>query len=249
MDHKDTTSTYEPYFSYNHGMAIDEHQAFYHCRRQHTGRKDMPGTELLLSFVDLDFNPAVPRTETVFAHTLCTNRGLAEEVPAGAVLQIEQAAPLSNIVTLAKPTPQINPPMDGAALWRLISHLSLNYLSLADGEESINALREILRLYCVSSYSDTHQQINGLRQMSCRSVVRRIGQTAWKGFCRGKEITLQFDEEMYVGSSAFLLGAVLNRFFPLYASINTFTQLIIQSNQREGIWKKWQPMAGDQIVL
>lgn len=248
-DDRDTSMTFEPYFSFNHLMEEKDHRSFYFARRQGTGRKDLPGTEMFLSFVDLDFNPGIPPASTVFAHTLCTNRRLAEELPAGAVLQIERAAPLSSVYTLSKPTPQIDPPLEGPSLWRLISHLSLNYLSLSQGDESLKALREILRLYCFSDHPDTQHQISGIQEMSTRQVVRRVGSDAWRGFCRGIEITLVLDERLYVGSSAFLLASVLNRFFPLYVSINSFTQLIIKSKQKEGVWKKWEPMAGDQIIL
>jgi type VI secretion system protein ImpG len=85
--------------------------------------------------------------------------------------------------------------------------------------------------------------------MSCRRVTRRSGAEPWRGFCQGTEVTLTFDESLYVGSGAFLLGAVLNRFFPLYASINSFTELAIQSVQREGVWKRWKPMAGLQELV
>ena len=76
-----------------------------------------------------------------------------------------------------------------------------------------------------------------------------MGDAAWKGFCRGTEITRTFDETQYVGSSAFMLASVLNRFFALYASTNSFTQLVIQRDGREGEWKRWLPMAGAGVVL
>jgi type VI secretion system protein ImpG len=159
------------------------------------------------------------------------------------------AAPVSRIVCLVKPTPQISPPTDGSTLWRLISHLSMNYLSFTSGEEGLTALREILKLYCPSEHSATHQQIQGIREMSLRQSVQRMSQHSWRGFCRGTEVALTFDENAYVGGGAFLLASVLNRFFALYTSLNSFTQLVIKSQQREGVWKRWQPMAGDQTVL
>ena len=202
-----------------------------------------------ITFVDLDFRPRAVPGQTVYGHTFCTNRQLAEELPAGAVLQIEQQAPVGNVTVLFKPTFPIPPPLRGATLWRLISHLSLNYLSLSNAEESLDALREILKLYSFSHSSDTLQQINGISEMECKNVVRWVRSSAWRGICRGTEITLCFDERLYVGNNPFLLASVLNRFFPLYASVNSFTQLIITSIQREGIWKKWKPMVGEQIVL
>jgi len=85
--------------------------------------------------------------------------------------------------------------------------------------------------------------------MSTRRVLRRIGTDPWKGFCQGTEISLRFDESYYVGSSAFLLGSVLSNFFALYCAVNSFAQLVIYSNQREGEWKRWPPQAGLQALI
>lgn len=240
---------YEPFYSFNHHMAERGHKTYWHSRREPSLRKDVPGSEMLLTLVDLDFQPVHPAAETIYAHTLCTNRALAEQLMTGALLQTDVAAPVSRIVCLLKPTPQISPPTDGSTLWRLISHLSLNYLSFTSGEEGLKALREILKLYCPSEHSAAHQQIQGIREMALRPSVQRITQHSWRGFCRGTEVALTFDENAYVGGGAFLLASVLNRFFALYTSLNSFTQLVIKSQQREGVWKRWQPMAGDQTVL
>eukprot|EP01037_Dinobryon_pediforme_P017334 gene17334-17525_t len=69
--------------------------------------RDVPGTDIHLSFVDLEFNPSLPPHHIIYAQTLCTNRFLAEQVPTGAELQIEEAAPISRIVCLDKPVPQM----------------------------------------------------------------------------------------------------------------------------------------------
>ncbi len=71
----------------------------------------------------------------------------------------------------------------------------------------------------------------------------------WNGFCRGLEVTIEFDEEKYVGSGVFLFAAVLERFLGLYTSLNSFTQLIVKTQQREEILKRWPPRAGEQILL
>lgn len=240
---------YEPFYSFNHHMAERDHRAFWTARRVPALRRDMPGTEMVLSLVDLDFRPYLPPTETVYAHTLCTNRRLAEHVQAGDPLQTEAVAPIARIVCLTKPTRQLDPPTDGSTLWRLISHLSLNYLSFESGESALQGLREILKLYAVAESPQAYRQIEGIREMALEPVTERVGRDAWRGFCRGTQVTLTFDESYYVGGSAFLLGSVLNRFFALYASINSFTRLAIRSQQREGIWKKWPSMAGEQKVL
>jgi type VI secretion system protein ImpG len=248
----DTTQKLEPFYSYNHRMQAANHKAFWHARRVATARKDLRGTDLVLSFLDLDLKPSLPAMQTVYAHTLCTNRELARELPAGALMQIEQAAPLDPqrpIVCLEKPTAPLPPPAKGSTAWRLVSQLSLNHLSLSDGKDSLSALKEILRLYASPSNQVDQQLIDGITEMSCRRVVRHLGPESWRGFCRGTEITLTFDEDYYEGSGAFLFATVLNSFFASYAAMNSFTQLVVRSKQREGIWKQWRPMAGEQIVL
>jgi type VI secretion system protein ImpG len=238
-----------PFFSFNHPADSEEHQAFYYARRAPTGRKDMPGTDMFLSFVDLRFSPSQPAVQTVFAHTLCTNRDLAAQMPARARLQLEDSAPVKTVTCLLKPTAQITPPSGGAALWQLVSHLSLNHLSLIGGQESRDALREILRLYRMSPTSATENQILGIAGLSCRPKILQVGRDAWRGFVHGQEVTLEFDESMYVGHSALMMSAVLSRFFALYTSVNSFTQLVVRSRQRQEEWKRWPPLTGAQNLL
>ena len=90
----DTTQRLEPFYSYNHELETSDHKAFWHARRVPAQRKDLPGNEMVLSFLDLDLKPSFPPMQTVYAHTLCTNRNLACELPVGAVFQMEQHAPL-----------------------------------------------------------------------------------------------------------------------------------------------------------
>lgn len=245
---EDDSRVFQPFYSFDHDSQRADARAFWLARRQPTGRADLPGTDLMLSFLDLDFKPTRPPAQVVFAHTLCTNRGVAEQMPAGARMEIEVDAPLQGIVCLTKPTRQAAPPLGGQTLWRLVSHLSLNQLSL-DGEAGLAALREILRLYAVFDDATVTGQVAGLSGLSSGPVVRRIGGEAWRGFCRGTEIRLELDEERFVGSHPFLLASVLNRFFGLYAAVNSFTQLVLTSRQRNGIWKTWPPLAGDRPVL
>ena len=239
----------EPFYSFNHQSDQRGAQAFWFARRTASERQNIPGTEMFLSFVDLGFKASLPPSQTVFAHTLCTNRHSASGLPTGAELNVEEATPIARVYCVTKPTRQIDPPLSGMAYWRLVSHLSLNYLSLSDGQHSLKALQEILTLYTFVEEPSRQHQIMGIREMSTRKVIRRVGKEAWRGFVQGTEITLEFDETRYVGGSAFLMASVLNRYFALYTSINSFTQLVAKSAQREGIWKQWPPMVGEQFIL
>ena len=97
--------------------------------------------------------------------------------------------------------------------------------------------------------ASSENQIVGISRLSSRPALRQVGADAWRGFCQGLEITVEFDETLYVGNSALMMSSVLSRFFGLYASVNSFTELVVRSAQRQGVWKRWQPMAGAQRIL
>lgn len=245
-DMEDEAYQVEPFFSFSHAASARDATAFWYGRREMPDRADLRGSDLYMSFVDLDYRPTQPAGTTLFAHTWCTNRGLAEQLRAGGTLQCEVSTPATEIITLYKPTKQVEPPLEGGSLWRLVSHLSLNYLSLSQYPGSLEALREILRLYATDMEPGTEKQIAGLVRMECRPKTARIRTEPVRGFARGVEIILYIDKDRYVGASAILLASVLERFFGLYASINSFTQLTVRATQQDGDWKAWLPREGAQ---
>ena len=244
----DETRRYEPFYSYRHFQHGGNSGTLWHSRRVLTGREDMPGTEMYLSFLDLHFKPADPPAEVVYAHTLCTNRWLAPEIPPGAQLQMDTAGPVM-ASCLSRPTAPIYPPLGGPGVWRLISNLSLSHLSLKSGNEGLNSLKELLRVYCFGDQPSMLQQIQGIREISARETTLRIGDAAWRGFCPGTEVTLTFDEELYSGGSAFLFATVLRHFLALYTSVNSFTRLIARRVGRDEEWNRWPPLAGYQPLI
>jgi type VI secretion system protein ImpG len=153
------------------------------------------------------------------------------------------------VTCLSKPTEPITPPLGGAALWQLVSHLSLNHLSLIGGRESRDALREILRLYRMSPTTATENQILGITELQCVPKTLQAGRDAWRGFVHGQEVQITFDESLYVGHSALMMSAVLSRFFGLYTAVNSFTTLVVRSRQRQEAWKRWPPLAGARNLL
>jgi type VI secretion system protein ImpG len=248
-DPQKPTADIQPFFSVRHARGNRSQASFWHARRAPTGRVDLPGTDVWVSLVDLAFQPTLPPAQVVYAHTLCTNRELAVQLPAGAELQMEEKAPVSRIACLTRPTDTAYPAFGGAMLWKLVSSLSLNHLSMSSGPESLAALCEILRLYNFRESPFIDRQIEGIRELHARPVARRIGTEAWRGFCRGTQVTLVFDETQYVGASPVLFASVLHHFFGLHAAVNTFTEVVMESLQRDQEWKRWPPVAGSQAVI
>lgn len=241
---KDKAEIVQPYFG---GVPdADTGSLRWIARRQPASKPAMSGTEVQLSFVDSAFNPNVPAEDVLFAQLLCTNRMLARQLPAGWQLHIESDLPKERITCLERPSRPADPPMAGENLWRLVSHLSLNQLSLAN----LEALKQILFLYSGSDEnSRKRRQIEGLYSLRTKSVVRRLGHRRWRGFVRGTEIEIRLREENFVGGSAYLFGFVLDRFFALYAGVNSFTELVIYREQDQEEWIRWPARAGDRPLL
>ncbi|MEP7341353.1 MAG: type VI secretion system baseplate subunit TssF [Acidobacteriota bacterium] len=247
-----TAREFRPFYSFGHTYERNAAGSFWYATRRPSQRKEDEGTEVYLSLVDLDFNPRVPNVETLTMHITCTNRDLPSKLPFGAKdgdFEVEGIGTLARVRCLRKPTDTYRPPMRRGAHWRLISHLSLNHLSLVEQNGSPEALREILMLYDFLDSAATRRQIQGIERISSQRVVRQTGTRIGTGFVRGLETTIEFDEEQYVGSGVFLFATVLEKFLGLYASLNSFNQLVARTKQREKELKRWQPRAGEQIIL
>jgi type VI secretion system protein ImpG len=207
--------------------------AFWYARRTLTERVGLSGTDVFLSFVDLAFNPALPPTEVAFAHLLCTNRDLAQQLPENAHLQTEEPGPIAYIHCLRKPTPAGYPPLGGASRWALLSNLSLNTLSLSDDPASLEAFKKILSLYDLGRSAATQKEVAGIERMKVRMVTRRRGAHAWKSFQRGYEVELKLTPGTTAVGGNVLFGQVLQQVLGLHAGLNSFvTTRVMDSTQR-----------------
>ena len=63
-------------------------------------------------------------------------------------------------------------------------------------------------------------------------MVRRLPAPGPIAFGRGLEIALELDDLLFQGNSPFLFGAVMERFFARYVSINSFTETVLRSTTR-----------------
>jgi len=248
--HPDTKQaiTYQPFYSLQDKSQAAGDEAFWYHRRRPSPVENDAGTDVYLSLVDSHFQPTTPATEVVIVKTTCTNRNLpADAQKTGSVdwqFQLAGQSPVRRITTPVDPTTPLRLRPD-TSRWRLISHLSLNHLSLAGGSDGAAALREMLRLYDYTGSSSTAQQIDGLFSVTSARGIAPIREGHTRGFCRGLEITVTFDEERYPGTGFYLLANVLEHFLGQYATINSFTRLIARSKQKEYWEKKWLPRAGN----
>jgi type VI secretion system protein ImpG len=242
---------YRPFYSVRHG-GEEASRVFWHAARRRAGERD-PGTEVFVSLVDLDFDPRLPADWTLSAETTCLNRDLPSRLPYGGgrpTLEAVEGAPgVTRIVCMTPPTPTLRPDFGPGGRWRLVSHLTLNHLSLLDSADGAEALREILRLYDFRDSSETRAVIDSILSISGRRGVARAPARDMGAFCRGIDVAVEFDDQRFSGSGLFLLACVLERFLGLYCSVNSFSRLTAKVKGRTGVLRTWPPRAGDRVLL
>jgi type VI secretion system protein ImpG len=219
---------------------------------------DYTGTDMFLSLSEtggIDDQDAIAELSV---RALCSNRHLTEHLPigaGGADFRLVDDFTL-DLVCVAGPTPPREPVIrqlrsrsetahTGTVTWRLVNLLSTNHLGLVERGAGRNAeaVRETLSIFAEMADSATERRIRGIRHVDSRPIVRRIRQRSGVGVARGIEITVTIDEKAFEGTGAFLLGAVLDRFFAEYSGFNHFTQTVIRSVDRGEIMR-WPPRMG-----
>jgi type VI secretion system protein ImpG len=221
--------------------------------RQRGPRSSYLGHDVFVSLVDADQAPVPPGLRQLGLDLLCTNRDLPMSMPVGkrnTDFTIVANAPVASARCIVGPTIPRPCRGDGDYAWRFISHLGLNYLSLCDSDQiqGAAALRELLRLYVPQNSALAGRQLDGLQSVVAAPIVRRIPGAGPVCAGRGLEVTVTIDDTPFGGAGSIVLGAVLDRFFAKYVSINGFTETVLRSPDRGEIMR-WPLRLGTRPLL
>jgi type VI secretion system protein ImpG len=240
----------EPLYGFRHGRS-DAKGVFWHAVRRRSEWRTDAGTELFISFADLTGRLRAPDAEIAALRVTCYNGDLPSRLPIGADergdFELVAGGPVRRVLCLVKPTPVVQPPLGKPLLWRLISALSLNHLSLV--EEGREALQELLRLHNAGDSASGERQIQGLTGVRSAPSFARLVTEQGLSFVRGRRVDVDFDEEHFPGGGMFLFASVLERFLALHATMNSFVQLTAHSRQRQRPVREWPPRSGYRTLV
>ncbi|MES2265085.1 MAG: type VI secretion system baseplate subunit TssF [Pseudomonadota bacterium] len=241
---------FRPFYSLRHGQQPEKNGHYWVARRNETVAEKSPGHETEITIVDIDFDPADIETDTLSLELTCTNRDLPSMLTYGLAegdLFLDGGSSLRAVAMLRKPTASHRFERGRGAHWRLISHLSLNHLSL--DEDGLDAFREMLTLYDLPRSPATQRQIGGVLGIAHKAANTWLPGNPFACLVRGVEVRLTIDEEAFVGSGIHAFAHVIERFLGLYVHANSFTQLVVVSHKNGEELLRCQPRSGDLSLL
>jgi len=247
------------------GVGASEHSLRWSAARRSNQSPQPDGgvdraSELWLSLIDETGGPTNVTNLTVNIEALCTNRNLPERLPFSAdrpgLSLRDGQGPVGSVVCLVVPTPTLRHSSGHGSAWHLISHLSLNHLSLVDNgdDRSAESLRQILGLYLYEglerNFEQKQRMIRGISRVSSRRISARLPSMPGR-IEQGLEVMLQLDQDLFANRSAYLFCCVLDRFLGAWVEINSFTRLVASTRQqanRKEQWT-WPSRAGNRTLV
>lgn len=239
-----TRETSRPFFGRAHKP--DGSTTFWQISRQFN--EDDRTSDTDIAFVDRERRFASPVDTVASVDALCLNRDLPEQLPFGGGHPYLQLASgheaVGGVQALLPPTPSVRMNDQEGRNWRLISHLLLNHLSLTDGNGG--ALKDILSLYNFRDSPETRQFAEAIVSLQAQSSLARMPHG---GMVPGTDIALTFDPNAIDQASAYLFGSILDRFFGLYTSINSYTRLTVFMKGISEPVARWPARAAERPLL
>jgi len=212
----------------------------------------LTGTQTLLMLRDPAFDPTAPADGVLTVEALCCNRDLPAMLPFGGGqprLRVAAGSAATVAEALSPPTPTLRPNLRERSAWKLISHLALNHLSIAGGEQGALALREILRLHDLKDTAESRAALAALLAVQAAPGVARLPGGRPGALVRGLDVTLTFDPQGWQAGGLYLLAAVLERFLALQVSVNAFVRTGVALRGRSGLVTRFAPRSGTRILL
>lgn len=242
-----------PFYRLTHDAASGgEAAGFYHVTRRHEA-VSIGGTETFLAPHDPAIDLNRPADAVLSIDALCLNRDVPAQLPFGGgqlrLQLVEGLGSVKGVICLTAPTPTLRAPLRESGYWSLVSHLSLGHLSIVGGEAGAQALKEVLRLYDLRGTAESRAAIDSLVGVSTVPGTARVPGSRAGSFCRGLDVTLEYDSASWQSGGLFLLAAVMDRFLALHATVNAFVRTRAVLRGRPGVVAAWPARSGARVLL
>lgn len=243
-----------PYYGVNHNES--RHPWYWHGSRRpalaEVGKRNAL-SEYFISITSLNGQPPEGDRQTLQVTGLCSNGNLPAKLPYGGgqprMAPEDAISGLETVKSISPPTPVRRLDLGKGLLWRLLSHLNLNYLSLIGSKNPAEQLREMLRLYDHGDSPALRARIDALDSVKTHILSLPVTVDGRPVICRGVDVEITFDPALLDTGSALLFGDMLMQFLSSYVNLNSFVRLSVRIKGRDGIYHRWQPEIGKRPVI
>jgi type VI secretion system protein ImpG len=235
------------FLSFEHAAEMENKARVYyaeHLRSTVVGE----GADTYISLGTAVDSGTIVDVDVLSVNLLATNGPLANALRSG---EINEPAPSSppfvKFKNIGPVSGFVPPPLGHDLKWRATAHAAMNLRALTEPA----VLRTALGVYNLLALVDRQAaRANELRIEAIVDVRVTPAEKLFRGACiRGVDIQVSLEESGFLGEGdMFLFGAVLERLFAEYVSINSFSRTSLRA-VGSNFEAKWLARSGNQTLL
>ncbi|MGH7487718.1 MAG: type VI secretion system baseplate subunit TssF [bacterium] len=190
----------------------------------------------------------LPAQQTLILGLTCSNGRLPAQLRPGDISRSTSGtSDLISFRNVLPPADGAEPPMGEAVLWRLLSHLALNFLPIADAD----TLRALLGLYVAQGGAQSPREVANQRRIASISqvAVKPADRLLSGSIVRGQEIRVDLRQDHFASpGDLYLFGVILDRVLATFATLNSFTAFSVKDEQTGSVYA-WPPRLGKRPLI
>ena len=246
--HEQDAVTYPitPFFAMSHAHK-ENVRYFYALNQKQYQHKNI---ELGYSIISRHLNPHEIKSDFISTNLLCSNGNLPYESMSLSqhTLNMNGTGLVRRAQVLKRPTPCYVFNGNKEEQWRLISHLSLNLMTLMQ-ENAVPHIQELLALYNLSNAKENHLLIDAIQGIEFESTHKMMNIKPFPAFVRGIKVKVSIKAEVFRGHSLYIFSQLLSYVFNLKVQMNSFVDLIIFDDQsRQELYQCVQNVGGKKLL-
>lgn len=235
-----------PFFAMSH-YHQDEVQFFYSVNPTQLKNKS---PETGYSIISKHLSPQSTKSDFISTKLLCCNRDLPHEAlsQANNVLTLNDSNLARRALVLKRPSKPYYFEQNKKEQWRIISHLSLNTLSLMK-DDAVSHIKELLELYNLSQLKENHLIIDSIKKINFSLTQKLVEAKPFPLFVRGIKVNLTIDAQVFRGHSLYIFTQLLSHVFNLKVQMNSYVDVIVSdSNSQQELYQCVQNVGGKKLL-
>jgi type VI secretion system protein ImpG len=222
-------------FDLSYGEKPNNKDFCYSIKNRYSMNSDKPNGLQFISIVDrhghLLSKNKLPKY--FYIRSLCSNGNLpntAYMTQKGQFKFLEITVPVSKIECITNPTQKYVLGNKINYKLRLTAHLSLNYMNMVNDTNGAELIKQALSIYTENS-KFSQLIVDSILDVKVVEDICSVSISRASQFCKGHIIEIYFDQNQLPKGLIYLFFKVLEHFFAIYCSINSFIKLIAKDKE------------------